>query len=199
MLMSYMLIMSGAWPRIPCIFRPMVLSTVLSLTDRTQKPSPAVELPTQGELTISRQGSRLPFVPTRDERFWGSMLKFYNDLPIESVSQAKKEAKDASLLVLAELAKRDETAEARQEREVASTPFWPLRANVCMLQKTHFVKTHNLLWASVAFSDLDDDGRLERSKSVWRQEQSRQRKKKNFEKQPLPCRRIWRALFWSTP
>jgi len=127
------------------------------------------------------------------------MLKFYNDLPIESVSQAKKEAKDASLLVLAELAKRDETAEARQEREVASTPFWPLRANVCMLQKTHFVKTHNLLWASVAFSDLDDDGRLERSKSVWRQEQSRQRKKKNFEKQPLPCRRIWRALFWSTP
>ena len=89
------------------------------MTDKTEKQPPAVELPAQGVLTLSIQGSRLPFVPTRDERLWDNMLKFYNELPTECVGKAKKEAKDAVLLVLAELAEQAETSQAKLDRQVA--------------------------------------------------------------------------------
>ncbi len=110
-----------------------LLSTGLSLTDKTEKQPPAVELPAQGVLTLSIQGSRLPFVPTRDERFWDNMLKFYNELPTECVSKAKKEAKDAVLLVLAELSEQAETSQAKLDRQVAR--FTSLCATAHMLQK----------------------------------------------------------------
>lgn len=57
------------------------------------------------------------------------MLKFYNELPTECVSKAKKEAKDAVLLVLAELSEQ----EAKLDRQVAR--FTSLCATAHMLQK----------------------------------------------------------------
>ena len=119
-----------------------LLSTGLSLTDKTEKQPPVLELPAQGVLTLSIQGSRLPFVPTRDERFWDNMLKFYNELPTECVSKAKKEAKDAVLLVLAELAEQAETSQAKLDRQVARFTFLCVTAH--MLQKSAAHNPHIL-------------------------------------------------------
>jgi len=61
------------------------------------------------------------------------MLKFYNELPTECVSKAKKEAKDAVLLVLAELAEQHEASQAKLDRQVERFTFLCVTAH--MLQK----------------------------------------------------------------
>jgi len=84
------------------------MSTMMSFTDKSHtRPSVTARLPPQGQMTLTRQGVRLPFVPKNDERFWGSMMRFYDDFAGDSVNAAKDEAKKACLLVMAELDMED--------------------------------------------------------------------------------------------
>ena len=56
-------------------------------------------------MMLLAQGEELPFAPKQDDRFWDSMVSFYEGLAAESVMTAKEEAKNATLLVMEQLQK----------------------------------------------------------------------------------------------
>jgi hypothetical protein len=90
-----------------------LISTMMSLADTSQnKTNTTLRLPPQGLVTMRKQGTELPFIPKKDDRFMGKMIRFYEDMSVQSVNLAKEEAKRASLLVLEQLEKTQRPGEA---------------------------------------------------------------------------------------
>ena len=95
-----------------------MLATLKQLMGKPQPASDCIpaQLPPEGLMMLLTQGEELPFAPKQDDRFWDSMVSFYEGLAAESVMTAKEEAKNATLLVMEQLQK-----EWQSQKQPAST------------------------------------------------------------------------------